>query len=165
MLGRGGSLDKQDITYRRWLSMKKRIADLTPEVYRSYGAKGIKICDRWLAAFENFRDDMGPCPDGWTLDRIDPNKNYEPSNCRWACLAQQTRNRMLLEQCPDCGCKREVAGEGACQRMTFTMDEVETIKNLLDDWGFEYSLQADRTKVVALCRRLGLTNLSLNLEI
>lgn len=45
------------------------------------------------------------------------------------------------------------------------MDEVETIKHLLGDWGWEYSLKADRAKVIALCRRLGMTNLSLSLEI
>lgn len=97
------------ITYKRWLSMKKRVRDKSPDVWKHYGGKGIAVCDRWHV-FENFLADMGECPKDFTLDRIDPKGNYEPSNCRWATWAQQVRNRTMLELCPQCGKKRETCG-------------------------------------------------------
>ena len=60
--------------------------------YRIYGARGIKVCQRWRDDFQNFLADMGERPEGKTLDRIDPNGNYEPSNCRWATIKQQRAN-------------------------------------------------------------------------
>ena len=63
--------------------------------YRSYGERGIVVCARWRGrgGFRRFREDMGARQDGLTLDRIDPNGNYEPDNCRWATATQQARNR------------------------------------------------------------------------
>ena len=52
----------------------------------------IPVCERWQD-FENFLDDMGDCPDGMSIDRIDNAKGYEPGNCRWATRKQQTDNR------------------------------------------------------------------------
>jgi hypothetical protein len=59
--------------------------------YGYYGARGIRVCERW-DVFENFLADMGECPPNGTLDRIDTNGNYEPSNCRWVTQAEQLRN-------------------------------------------------------------------------
>jgi hypothetical protein len=61
---------------------------------KSYKGKGIIVCERWINSFENFLEDMGKAPTPkHTLDRIDPNGNYEPTNCRWATQLQQQGNR------------------------------------------------------------------------
>jgi Fic family protein len=64
------------------------------ESYQYYGEKGIKVCDRWLESFENFLQDMGDKPTkNHSIDRINVNGNYEPSNCRWADKIEQENNK------------------------------------------------------------------------
>jgi len=79
--------------YRAWMAMKRRC--LTPSCgsYVHYGAKGVTICERWVLSFVAFLEDMGPRPEGTTLDRIRNAEGYSPSNCRWATTTQQQRNR------------------------------------------------------------------------
>lgn len=79
-------------TYSSWRAMKKRCNNPNVNNYHRYGAIGISVCKRW-EKFENFIADMGERPDGTTLDRIDSNKNYMPSNCRWASYSTQRLNR------------------------------------------------------------------------
>ena len=83
-------------TYNSWRSMRNRILYNSSENHKIYKEKGISICQRWLDSFDNFVDDMGIRPDGTTLDRIDSNGNYEPSNCCWADMRIQQNNKYGL---------------------------------------------------------------------
>lgn len=83
---------KKTRTYRIWGRMFARCYNPLTRDYRWYGALGVKIADRWRS-FENFLADMGECPEGLTIDRIDPTGNYEPGNCRWATWTEQRHNR------------------------------------------------------------------------
>lgn len=78
--------------YRIWRSMKSRCYTPTSSNYRFYGARGVRVCDAWRDDFSSFLADMGPCPEGHTIDRIDPERHYEPSNCRWATWSTQHNN-------------------------------------------------------------------------
>lgn len=87
----GGIINTHRFT-PRWREMINRCTDPEDKDYENYGARGINVCERWLY-FPNFVADMEPTfAEGLTLDRIDNNGDYEPSNCRWATQTQQRRN-------------------------------------------------------------------------
>ena len=80
--------------YAVWSSMIGRCNNPSDNSYVNYGKRGIKICERWINSFENFYEDMGNRPTNLhSLDRIDVNGNYEPSNCRWATRSIQNNNK------------------------------------------------------------------------
>lgn len=78
--------------YVCWINMRVRCQDETHHQYPSYGARGISVCDRWQQ-FENFLADMSPMPGpGFTIERTDNDKGYEPTNCKWGTRLEQARN-------------------------------------------------------------------------
>lgn len=80
--------------WNSWRNMVKRTTDPKDTNYSYYGGRGISVCSEWRQSFEAFVRDMGPTHgDGLTLDRIDVNGNYEPTNCRWATPLEQGRNK------------------------------------------------------------------------
>lgn len=76
-----------------WLDAKARTTNPKHKRYIYYGARGIKVCDRWFNSFENFFADMGECPPNKrSLGRIHNNGDYCPENCRWETHVQQMNN-------------------------------------------------------------------------
>jgi len=83
--------------YVSWVGMKNRCFNPKDPSWRQYGARGVSVLPEWVKSFASFRDyivkELGRCPAGMTLDRIDTNGNYEPGNVRWATAKIQARNR------------------------------------------------------------------------
>ena len=86
-----GTITKE---YRTWKSMKARCYCESQKDRGNYRSNGIIVCDEWKSSFEKFIEDMGLAPSkNHSIERIDNTKNYEPSNCVWATMLEQSNNR------------------------------------------------------------------------
>ena len=80
--------------YKIWCGIKKRVNNKNSINYKNYGGKGVTICKEWSDSFLAFYKDLGPIPSNkHSIDRINPEGNYEPSNCRWANSFVQNINK------------------------------------------------------------------------
>lgn len=88
----GGHKEK---LYHVYIAMKDRCRNTNNEYYRDYGGRGITVCDEWMndyAAFREWSFNNG-YKDGLSIDRINVDGDYEPSNCRWVTMREQSRNK------------------------------------------------------------------------
>jgi hypothetical protein len=130
-------------TYRIWANMKTRCLNPNADDYSLYGARGISVCDSWLD-FNAFYADMGECPTGYSIDRIDSNGNYEKSNCRWASNATQSRNKrnnIFLTFKDKTMCLKDWAKE-------IGIDEA-SLRGRLKRWSLEKSLSTPKKEIAA----------------
>lgn len=79
--------------YRAWLSARRRCLNPADSAYADYGGRGIAMCKEWVDDFEAFERDMGKCPTGYTIERLDVNQGYAPSNCCWIPKHRQASNK------------------------------------------------------------------------
>ncbi len=80
--------------YSIWQAIIQRCSNPNTEHWGLYGGRGISVCDRWRNSYSTFISDMGPRPSlQHSIDRIDPDGNYEPGNCRWATRQEQSENK------------------------------------------------------------------------
>lgn len=106
---------KQSKEYQTWAGMRQRCNNPNDAKYPLYGGRGISICARW-SQYPNFLKDMGEAPaKEYSIDRIDTNGNYEPSNCRWATAKQQANNLRTTRFLEAAGIRDTLAGW--CERL------------------------------------------------
>ncbi len=85
--------DRNHALYRTPPGILSRGQNPVDPSFNRYGARGIRVCERWRKSFDGFVEDMGSRPEGHTMDRIDNEGHYEPADCRWATHQEQMANR------------------------------------------------------------------------
>ena len=134
--------------YSVWAGMKSRCYYEKNENYINYGARGIKVCERWKNSFENFYKDMGDKPSSkHQLDRIDNDGDYEPSNCRWVTPSENCLNRRNKENktgfknikvTPYGAYRARIVREG-CERISLTRLDINDALKIRDQYIEEYN--------------------------
>lgn len=120
----------KDVLYKRWKEMRGRCNNPHNAIYYRYGGRGIKVCKEWddldngFEQFKKWAEENGYSPE-LSIDRIDNNGNYEPSNCRWTDNTTQIRNRSIT-------------------RKTIFRGEELTIRELADRYHVSYYCLYDR---------------------
>lgn len=105
-----------------WTGMLTRCFNKNCKAYINYGGRGITVCDSWKNSFEEFNADMGDRPSkGSSIERIDTNGNYEPSNCKWATKLEQIRNRRTTVSADINGKTRSIAEWCELTNLPYTM--------------------------------------------
>lgn len=127
--------------YNSWRAMRNRCLSPRHSHYANYGGRGITICASWQH-FDNFLADMGPRPNGASLDRIDNNAEYSKKNCRWATKAEQAANR---------SCHRMIEYNGESKYLNAWAREYGLSRVLLRDrlkmgWGMDKALKTPALK-------------------
>jgi len=118
--------------YHSWAGMWTRCTNPNRSTWRHYGGRGIKVCRRWKK-FENFLSDMGPRPAGTTLDRINVNGNYTPSNCRWANVRTQARNSVQVVWVSIAGVRRRLVEWCEIKKIS-----INTVRCRVKKYGWTY---------------------------
>ena len=126
------TLVKSHPDYIAYCSMKTRCSNPRSKSFAYYGGRGITVCQRWADSFFAFLEDMGPRPEGMTLERKNNDGNYAPGNCKWATLSEQRKNQRPLS-----GDAREKLSAGQKRRWhpniadgsaMFTVDDIREIR-------------------------------------
>ena len=134
--------------YSIWAGMKSRCYYEKNENYINYGARGIKVCERWKNSFINFYEDMGDKPSAkHQLDRIDNDGDYEPFNCRWVTPSENCLNRRNKENktgfknikvTPYGAYRARIVREG-CERISLTRLDINDALKIRDQYIEEYN--------------------------
>jgi len=134
-----GYARKKSREYSSWKNMRNRCNNKHNPRWMDYGGRGIGICERW-DNFHNFREDMGPVPDGrrWMIERKDNDPGYTPENCCWALALQQSCNKRNNHFLTHDGVTQHLA---AWARQ-LKMNHVKIIKRLNRGWSVEKALTA-----------------------
>lgn len=148
-----------------WHAIKQRCHNKNNKNYYRYGGRGITVCDRWFNSFENFINDMGKRPGpNYSIDRIDNDKGYSETNCRWATAIEQNNNKSSNRRVNYRGTTASVAEH--CRRLGLNRASVKN--RLHNGWTIEQALSEPIRKKEILfndklapisvhCRELGLS--------